>query len=47
MAGGTVLLVTILDDVTGIGVVDDIITVPGGVYLVNYGLNLAVFSPVP
>jgi hypothetical protein len=47
IAGGTILVVTIVEDVTGVGFVDDIVTVPGGILLVNYGFRLATFSPLP
>ena len=47
VAGGTIIIVTIVEDASVVGLVDDIISVPGGVILINYGLKLATFSPVP
>jgi hypothetical protein len=45
--GTAILVITIVEDATLVGVVDDIIIVPGGLHLVNYGLRLAAYSPVP
>ena len=47
VAGGTIIAVTLVEDATLVGIVDDIVTVPGGVILINYGTKLAAFSPVP
>ena len=47
LAGGTIVVVTIVEDATVVGIVDDVVTVPGGILLVNYGLRLAAFSQVP
>ncbi len=43
--GVTIIAITIVEDASLVGVVDDTITIPGGFLLVNYGLRLAVYSP--
>lgn len=45
--GGTILVITLVEDATVVGIVDDLVTVPGGVLLINYGLRMATYSPVP
>lgn len=47
VVGGAIIAVTIIEDATLVGLVDDIVTVPGGILLINYGTKLATFSPVP
>ena len=45
--GGAILTFTLLEDATLVGIVDDVVTVPAGLLLVNYGSKLATYSPVP
>jgi hypothetical protein len=43
--GGVLIVATIVEDASVVGVVDDIITLPIGYLLVNYGNKLAVIVP--
>jgi RHS repeat-associated protein len=43
--GTTIVVVTIVEDVTLVGAIDDIITVPGGLLLINWGQRVAAFAP--
>lgn len=46
--GGTVIAVTVTEDITtlGLGTFDDVITVPAGLYFINLGQRLATYVPV-
>jgi hypothetical protein len=46
VAGGSILIYTVVNDLTGVGIADDVVTVPGGLYLLNAGLQAAMFVPV-
>ena len=43
-----VITVTIVEDITtlGLGTIDDVVTVPAGLYFINIGQRLATFVPV-
>ena len=45
--GGTIVLVTVVEDVAtlGAGTIDDIVTVPGGLLLIDMGQRIAAFVP--
>ncbi len=45
-AGGAVLAYTIINNLSGIGFVDDIVTVPAGLYLINIGSRETFFAPI-
>jgi len=45
VVGGAVIAVTLVTDVTGIGLIDDIITVPVGLYLIDLGNRTALLIP--
>ncbi|NMC13397.1 MAG: hypothetical protein GYA34_11015 [Chloroflexi bacterium] len=47
IVGGVIIAVTIVEDATAVGIVDDIVTIPAGYYLINYGMKLAYFYPAP
>jgi len=45
--GGTIIVVTIVEDVItlGLGIYDDVVTVPTGYFFINLGLHMAAFVP--
>jgi RHS repeat-associated protein len=47
MIGGTLMILTILDNASGVGIVDDVVTLPTGYYLINTGLKVATFVVAP
>ena len=44
--GGTIIVVTLVEDASVVGIVDDVVTIPAGIMLINYGLRRAVVVPV-
>jgi RHS repeat-associated protein len=45
--GTTIIVVTIVEDVTVLGTIDDIATIPGGYFLIDLGQRMAAFVQTP
>jgi len=48
LVGGSLIVVTLVEDVAtlGLGVFDDVVTIPAGLLLIDYGLGLGVAIPI-
>ncbi|MCI0526643.1 MAG: RHS repeat-associated core domain-containing protein [Nitrospira sp.] len=44
--GTAIIIVTLVEDLTLVGIADDVVTVPGGLLLINMGQRLAGYVPV-